>query len=126
MKPSAFFFPTNLDHDVEQLCKMDEIKASGVIGFERGSHILQKHRVNPACGGVDAYEFLAPVIDTDQCMSWLMNLVRSKGAVMITKTIEDDLLNVEEELREQFSADVIINCTGLAGALLAGDKSCYP
>ncbi|KAL0572874.1 hypothetical protein V5O48_009086 [Marasmius crinis-equi] len=126
MLPSDFYFPHLLDFDPFQLNKMNEIKSSGVRGFRSGPHLISERRVDSDHGGVDAYEILAPVIDTDAAMAWLMKLVLAKGAVMHTETIRGDLLTQEHYLRARFEADVIVNCTGLAGAEVAGDKSCYP
>ena len=126
MKPADFFFPNPIEEDPEQLAKMKEIMASGVRGFVRSSHIMEKRHIDPRYGAVDAYEHLAPIIDTDQCMAWLMKLVQAKGATLVRETLEGDILEHEERLRRRFKADVILNATGLAGAQLAGDKSCYP
>ncbi|KAL8796207.1 MAG: hypothetical protein Q9182_007420, partial [Xanthomendoza sp. 2 TL-2023] len=86
---------------------------------------LARHGIDPRYGAVDAYEHLAPVIDTDQCMKWLMLLVETKGAKFQTETITHGLFT-QEELLDRFSADVIINCTGLSALSLASDKTCYP
>jgi D-amino-acid oxidase len=59
-------------------------------------------------------------------MHWLTNLVKSKGATFVMRTIDRDLLDIEEALRHEFKADVIVNATGLQGKTLAGDNSCYP
>ncbi|KAH8880778.1 FAD dependent oxidoreductase [Thozetella sp. PMI_491] len=126
MKPSAFFFPVPIEEDADQLSKMEEIMAAGVRGFRRSPDILEQRRVDSTHGGVDAYELMAPIIDTDQAMTWLMGLVQAKGATLVTDTIYHDLLEIEDELRDCYSADVIINCTGLAGSILAGDETCYP
>lgn len=130
MKPSGFFFPQRIEKDAAQLGKMKEIMTSGVRGFRRGVEIVGERRINAAYGGgqgvADAYELDSPIIDTDVAMSWLMGLVQAKGARMVTETLNDDLLNLEARLLERFSADAIVNCTGLAGAQLAGDTTCYP
>ncbi|KAI1851709.1 hypothetical protein JX265_010943 [Neoarthrinium moseri] len=126
MMPSDFFFPDTIEADPAQYSKMIEIMASGVKGFYRGSELLEERRVDPSYGAVDAYELLAPIIDTDKAMVWLTQLVKSKGARYVTETIEDDLLVLEDELCARFSADVIVNCTGLQGQVLAGDESVYP
>ena len=55
-----------------------------------------------------------------------MELVRAKGATMITETVHGDLLDAEDELRVRYDVDVIVNATGLAGSELAGDETCYP
>ncbi|KAK1215411.1 hypothetical protein PQX77_021986 [Marasmius sp. AFHP31] len=127
MMPSAFYFPDPVDNDDFQREKMEEIAASGVVGFNRGGKkLIEKRRVDPENGGVDAYEIMAPVIDTDRAMGWLMDLVKAKGATFHTETIHGDLLQQEDELRERFQVEVIINCTGIAGAEVAADPSCYP
>ncbi|KAK6210666.1 hypothetical protein LQW54_006015 [Pestalotiopsis sp. IQ-011] len=126
MMPSDFFFPCNVDEDAAQFSKMHEIMASGVRGFYRSADLIDERRVDPAYGAVDAYELLAPIIDTDKAMEWLTGLVRRKGAQLVTETISEDLLGIEDDLRARFAADVIINCTGLEGQLLAGDSTVYP
>ena len=126
MKESNFFFPYPIDADPAQFSKMREIETSGVRGFRRGSDLIQKHGIDPRCDAIDAYEHLAPIIDTDRSMEWLMVLVQSKGAHFRTGTINGDLFPQEETLLNRFAADVLINCTGLSSLELAGDVSCYP
>ncbi len=104
--PSDFFFPENVDEDPRQYSKMAEIMASGVRGFYRGSDIIDDRGVDPSYGAIDAYELMAPIIDTDKAMHWLTSLVESKGARFVTETIKDDLINVEDSLRARFNADV--------------------
>lgn len=126
MMPSDFFFLEPVENDKQEHSKMAEIMVSGVRGFRRGAELLDERRVDRSYGAVDAYELLAPIIDTDKAMGWLMQLVERKGAVLVTETITSDLLNVEAGLRARFDADVIVNCTGLQGQVLAGDDSAYP
>ncbi|KAK1223404.1 hypothetical protein PQX77_013721 [Marasmius sp. AFHP31] len=126
MMPSNFYFPDPIEGDDFQTEKMNEIAASGVVGFRKGAHLIKEFNVDPEHGGVDAYGIMAPVIDTDAAMKWLMELVQAKGASLVTETIKGDLLNQEDALRERFGAEVIINCTGIASAETAGDDSCYP
>ncbi|KAH8205268.1 hypothetical protein TruAng_000515 [Truncatella angustata] len=126
MMPSDFFFPDIVENDDAQYSKMVEIIASGVRGFYRGADLMDERRVDESYGAVDAYELMAPIIDTDKAMEWLTRLVQDKGAQLVTETINDDLLNVEGKLRTRFGADVIINCTGLQGQVLAGDSTVYP
>ncbi|KAI1788586.1 FAD dependent oxidoreductase [Ganoderma leucocontextum] len=126
VKPSDFFFPFRVETDANQLSKMKEIAASGVRGFRHTPAIIKERDINKDYGAVDAYELLAPVIDTDRAMIWLMDLVQRKGARFVTRTINGDLLDQEQALRAEFAADIIINATGIAGTELAGDPSCYP
>ncbi|KAJ5190135.1 FAD dependent oxidoreductase [Penicillium cinerascens] len=126
MKRSHFFFADPIEDDPAQLQKMEEIQKSGIRGFFRDRHLLRVPDVNSAYGIVDAYEHLAPIIDTDRAMRWLMELVQAKGARLVTEYIHGDLFAQENALLERFSADVIVNATGLACAETAGDMSCYP
>ncbi|KAI1298665.1 nucleotide-binding domain-containing protein [Xylaria venustula] len=126
MMPSDFFFPEKIEDAPREYSKMAEIMASGVRGFYRGSDIIEDRGVDPSYGAVDAYELMAPIIDTDKAMHWLTSLVQSKGARLVTETIKEDLINIEDSLRARFQADVIVNCTGLQSLTLAGDSTVYP
>lgn len=126
MMPSDFFFPCPVREDPAQSSKMVEIMSSGFRGFRHDEKLIEQRHVSSSYGAVDAYEVLAPIIDTDQSMMWLMSLVLGKGASTVTEAIHGDLLDLEGTLRRRFGADVIINATGLAGTELAGDASCYP
>ena len=68
MKVSAFYFLSPVKDDPKQLSKMLEIQKSAVRGFCQSPHLIQVEDVNPAFGVVDAYEHLAPIIDTDHSM----------------------------------------------------------
>lgn len=126
MKTSAFFFPYPLESNQKQLSKLYELARSGVRGLCRDPGLIRQQNIDAAFGAVDAYEHLAPTIDTDQCMAWLMDMVRAKGADMITETIHGDLFGQEDVLRERFHADAIVNASGLASFELAGDETAYP
>lgn len=126
MMPSDFFFHEPVEKDPAQFSKMAEIMSSGVRGFRQDPKLAEQRGVDPGYGAVDAYELLAPVIDTDQSMMWLMSLVHGKGAATVTEAITGDLLGQEDALRARFGADAIVNATGLAGTELAADATCYP
>lgn len=126
VKREDFFFPTNIEDDAVQMSKMFELASSGVRGFRRDATIIKERGVSDAYGAVDAYEHLAPVIDTDRAMEWLTKLVEQKGAKLVTENLSGDLFENEFSLRSQYEADVIVNATGLGGSELADDNSCYP
>ncbi|KAF2133083.1 nucleotide-binding domain-containing protein [Dothidotthia symphoricarpi CBS 119687] len=126
MKAADVFLPVPIEEDPAQMSKMLDIMSNGVRGFRRDPAIIKERRVNPTYGAVDAYEHLAPIIDTDVCMAFLKELVAAKGARLVTRAIAGDLFDQEASLRTEFSADVLVNSTGLAGTELAGDASCYP
>ncbi|KAJ5274069.1 hypothetical protein N7478_009194 [Penicillium angulare] len=107
--------------------KMELARKISPDGFQWGLDLARKYGVNTsAFGGLkDAYEHLAPVIDTDMAMSFLMRLVRVKGASFYTDTIVGNLIDQEAHLLRIYQADAIVNATGMAGEL-ASDKEVYP
>lgn len=126
MKGADFFFPSSIENDTEEMSKMLELMSSGVRGFFRDARIIKERNVDESYGAADAYEHLAPIIDTDRAMEWLTRLVEQKGATLVIDTVEGDLFDQESYLRAKYKADVIIDATGLAGTELADDTSCYP
>ena len=126
LRSSKFFFPFPIEEDAASYAKMREIQHSGVRGFYHSPDLISKEGISPEYGVVDAYELLAPVIDTDRSMEWLMALTTSKGASFCTETISHDLFAQEEALLDRFSANVLVNCTGLSALSLANDRTCYP
>lgn len=126
MRRANFFFRERLEDHPVQYKKMQEIKNSRVQGFKRDLNLSRARGVSSEYEIADAYEHLAPVIDTDNAMAWLMDVVRTKGARLVTETIVGDLLNQEDQLLNRFEADVIVNATGLASEELAADNTCYP
>ncbi|KAF8868408.1 hypothetical protein CPB85DRAFT_1448309 [Mucidula mucida] len=130
MRMANFFFDQKMENmpDRGQLDKYEEIVAqnvaqSNIKGVRRDANIVHEHKVNQKAGVVDAYQHLAPVIDTDAYMHWLRFVLVCKGAVMETRRINGDLLDQEVTLLAEYGADAIVNATGLA---VAGDASVYP
>lgn len=115
MRPARFYFPTKLEEDREQHCKMEEILAAGVTGFKRCSSfdLEQQDLLSKDQEIKDMYEIDSPIIDSDQGMQWLLRLVQDKGGRLVTETVHGDLLPQEEQLLARFNADIIINATGL-------------
>ncbi|KAL9096627.1 MAG: hypothetical protein Q9165_001114 [Trypethelium subeluteriae] len=72
---------------------------------------------------VDATEHLAPVIDTDRAMAFLLSLLVSKGANFVNETIHGDLRDQEAELLRRSGADVVVNASGLGARTLASDEN---
>lgn len=126
MMPSTFFFRSTIEQIPDEQEKMLEIMAIGVRGFRRSPKIISEQGIELAAGIVDAYEHLAPVVDTDKAILFIMELVKSKGARLVTETVEDDLINIEDSLIERFSAHVVVNATGLGSKVVAGDDTVFP
>ena len=90
-------------------------------GFRRDPALIGEHGVSPSLGLRDAYTLLAPMIDTDAYLPWLLDAVRMAGCRIIERKV--NALN--DDLLAEFAAQVLVNCTGL-GARELGDESVYP
>ena len=126
MRSANFFFMEPVNDSPKHLHKMREVQKSGVDGFRHDAKLAVERGVNPSYGVQDGYEHLAPVIDTDVAIGWLMELVTAKGATLVTDTIHGDLLDAEPELRSKYGVDAIVNATGLASATAANDPTAHP
>lgn len=128
MRMFTAFHLNRVDEDAVKSDKVRYIQDAELEGFSRGTHLFQKYGVNVSShGGLqDAYEHMAPVIDTDVAMSFLMRLVRRKGARMETDTVYDDILSQEEHLLKMYDADAIVNATGVWAGETASDETVYP
>jgi D-amino-acid oxidase len=100
--------------------------ADHVLGFLHSTEIIENNGINPDAGVVDAYRFLAPMIDTDRYLSWLHRQTARAGCTLVLGHISGDLRSHQPQLRQQFGADLIVNCTGLGAYELAGDTDLCP
>jgi D-amino-acid oxidase len=103
-----------------------ELSGAQIKGFEHDPKVITKLDVNQQAGVVDSYRHLAPVIDTDQYMTWLSGVVASKKARFVTARITGDLLSHEDRLLARYGAHAIVNATGLGSYHLAADKTVTP
>lgn len=124
VRPVTFYFRNLIEENEFHLTKMNEIE-SQVPGFVRGAHLIKGNGVNPNIGLVDAYRHLAPMVDTDVYMTWLLKQVRAAGIDVIARKIVGDLQLNESAMKREYCADVIVNCTGLGARELAGETT-YP
>jgi D-amino-acid oxidase len=66
------------------------------------------------------------MVDTDRYLSWLHKQVALAGCTLVLGHLSGDLRSQEQQLRREFAADLIVNCTGLGAYELAGDKDLCP
>uniref|UniRef100_A0A0W0FEV2 FAD dependent oxidoreductase domain-containing protein n=1 Tax=Moniliophthora roreri TaxID=221103 RepID=A0A0W0FEV2_MONRR len=126
MRNTIFFFDKLVKDDELQLHKMREIQRSGVSGFCHDASIIHNIGISEETWK-DAYQILSPLIDTDAALIEITRLVRDKGAKFVEgKRIEGDLLGQEKQLLEEYSAQAIVNATGLGAKELAQDDNVYP
>uniref|UniRef100_A0A0W0FUZ3 FAD dependent oxidoreductase domain-containing protein n=1 Tax=Moniliophthora roreri TaxID=221103 RepID=A0A0W0FUZ3_MONRR len=123
---TIFFFDKPVKDDEVALQKMREVQCSGVNGFLHDRSIVHKVGISEV-KWKDAYQILSPVIDTDAALIEITRLVRDKGAKLINnRVIKGDLLGQEKQLLKEYSAQVIVNATGLGAKELAHDEDVYP
>lgn len=124
MRMSNFYFTHPIDESPHDLHKMRELKDK-VSAFVRDRDLASDNRISPAYGIVDAYAHLAPMIDTDQYTTWLREQVTSLGVPIIAKRITGRLAVEEQNLRNAYRVDAVVNCAGLASDELHGAPT-YP
>jgi D-amino-acid oxidase len=125
LRPANFYFRHPVDHNPAELTKMTEL-AEHVLGFVHSPEIITNNGINPDAGVVDAYRFLAPMIDTDCYLRWLHRQTARAGCTLVAGHIAGDLRSQQQQLRRQFGAELIVNCTGLGAYALAGDTDLCP
>lgn len=103
---------------------MDELKEF-VTGFRHDAALIREHGINLALGLRDAYTHIAPMVDTDAYMQWLLGEVRKLGCRIVELKITGSLSAQAQTLSRQFEVDAIVNCAGLGARELTGD-AVYP
>lgn len=122
MRRANFYFTK--PQTARELHKMNEL-APKVRGFVHDAGLADANGVTPETGIVDAYAFIAPMIDTDVYMGWLRSRVEAAGVTITRGRIDGRLADNEARLREEFGAGAIVNCTGLGAADMHGAQT-YP
>ena len=123
--PANFYFRYSIKDNPWVWQKMAEIERH-VRGFRYDPAIIAENGVNPHFGLVDAYRHLAPMVDTDTYMSWLLHQLQAAGCVVLTQRIDGNLRAQEDQLKRRFGVDAIVNCSGLGARELAQDDDVYP
>ncbi len=122
MRRANFYFTK--PQTARELHKMNEL-APKVRGFVHDAGLASANGVSPQTGIVDAYAFIAPMIDTDVYMGWLRRQVEAAGVTITHGRIDGRLADNEARLCREFGAGAIVNCTGLGSAEMHGAQM-YP
>ena len=122
MRRANFYFTK--PQTARELHKMDEL-APKVRGFVRDAGLADANGVTPETGIVDAYAFIAPMIDTDVYMGWLRRQVQAAGVTITQGRIDGRLADQQALLCQEYRAGAIVNCTGLGAAEMHGTQT-YP
>lgn len=124
MRAVNFYFRRPVLESPRDREKMLELR-DRVRGFEHTPELIHRNRVNGAVGLVDAYAHLAPMVDTDRYMAWLLRRVREAGVEVEQGRIEGVLADQETALKARYGVDAIVNCAGLGARELAPEYM-YP
>jgi D-amino-acid oxidase len=124
VRPVTYYFKRPLEEDRFHQAKMAELETE-VGGFRHDPALIELHGVNPAMGLRDAYTHLAPMVDTDLYLQWLLREARAAGCRIVQETINGPLSASAESLARRFEVDAIVNCTGLGARNLTGETM-YP
>lgn len=124
IRPVNFFFREKISSQSYHYHKMSELEDK-VRGFRHSSDIINEEKVSQHIGLVDAYSHLAPMVNTDVYMNWLLLQVKVKGGTIIQQRINGTLLEQEQFLFRSFRCDLIVNCSGL-GSMTLADEYMYP
>ena len=105
--------------------KLRCLQENNIPGFKKSTDLFDKYGLNTkhSEGLIEAYEYTAPVINVDLAMGFLLDLIKSKSAVLRTEAILGDLLDQEPELLKTYNADAIVNATGLGACEAAADPN---
>jgi D-amino-acid oxidase len=124
LRPATFYFRRPIEENPTEYNKMLDLRAN-VRDFRRDAAMAEENDVNPTVEVQDAYTYLAPMIDTDRYMAWLLDQVTDAGCTVVQGRIEGDLIAQEHYYLNEYGVDAIINCTGLGSMKLTGEPM-YP
>lgn len=126
LRKATFYFHDVLEALPEDLKKMNEL-AGKVDNFRRGLDIVPNTiNLTSQQGIKDAYQLMAPMVDTDVYMQWLFEKVKNMGCEIIQEKIALNLIEHEQTLLDRFQCAAIVNCSGLGSIEIANDPSMYP
>jgi D-amino-acid oxidase len=120
VRPVTFYFKRPVAENPRQDAKMNELKDK-VREFRHDAGLIAENGINGAIGLCDAYTHLAPMIDTDVYLKWLMDEIRNAHCRILEGKISGALREQEDALKRRYEADAIINCAGLGARVLARD-----
>ncbi len=120
LRPATFYTKRPIAEDPGHRAKVEEL-AGHVRAFRHDPALIAENGVNPGLGLEDAYTYLAPMIDTDVYMGWLLDRARAAGCTIVERKVVGPLRGQEEALARQYGAEAIVNGSGLGARELAED-----
>jgi D-amino-acid oxidase len=120
MRTVTSYLRCPLEKDPLHFQKVTELKDK-VRDLVHDSSLILRNGVSPQSEVCDAYSLLAPMVDTDAYMAWLLGEVRRIGCRVVQLRLTGRLHEQEESLKREFEVDAIVNCAGLGSAELANE-----
>ena len=120
LRPVTFYFRRPIRDDARQRQKAEELSGR-VRQFNHDPALIREHGINPRLGFQDACSYLAPMIDTDVYMHWLLGEGRKAGCRILEHKVAGPLREQEQSLAQEYGVDAIVNCAGLGASELTGD-----
>ena len=124
MRPVVVYFKHPVKDNPKDMDRMNELRDK-VSDFVHTHDLIAENHINPEIGLKDAYSHLAPTIDMDVYMGWLLKQLKQAGCQVLTRKIFGNLKDEEEKLKKDFSVDLIVNCSGL-GAIKLASSDIHP
>ncbi|NRF16284.1 MULTISPECIES: FAD-dependent oxidoreductase [Vibrio] len=112
LRPMNVYFRCPVHEHHQNAERMRDIQRH-VPGFVHDPTLAKQYGVSPSFDIVDAYQHLAPMIQTDVYLHWLLSSVLANGARLRKMWLSGALSDEQEKLRQVHQAQVIVNCTGL-------------
>ncbi len=125
VRPVTFYFRHELANHPFQQEKMSHL-ATVTQKFRHDAALIRENGIGPVAEYRDAYQHLAPMIDTDTYLKWLLDRVREFEGEVIQHTLPAPLDEHAASLLSEYGADAIVNCTGFGSRELAADPAVYP
>lgn len=120
MRPVVIYFKHLVKDNPRELERMNELRDK-VYDFVHAPTLIKENQVNTEIGLKDAYSHLAPMIDMDVYVGWLLQQVQQADCQVLTMKISGNLKYEEEKLKKDFGVDAIVNCAGLGSIELANE-----
>jgi D-amino-acid oxidase len=124
MRPVVVYFKHLVKNNPNDLERINELQDK-VQDFVHAPALIKENQINTEIGLKDAYSHLAPMIDMDVYMGWLLKQVQQADGQVLIRKISGNLKEQEEKLKKEFSVDLIVNCSGLGARELASSDM-YP
>lgn len=121
LRPVNYYLRRPLEEDAVHRAKVAEL-VHLVPAFRHDAGLIDENGVQPRGVYRDAYQYLAPMIDTDVYLPWLERELRNAGCEFHERQVRGPLLEQTSTLLGQYRAAAIVNCAGLGAAELTGDE----